>query len=312
MSSEHRNQNRQKTACAALLVALVTLLTPAALLAESLSEYWQNARSDRFVAPSGEDLKTAERLFRRIFRGERSPVLRQAWKKLGFELTGTRHNDVPVLILREFGKSTSRKNFKGLGFFAFAADRTSSTVLQVPHSFNEPGTGDIAIQLLADGNFRAAAWNTAPAATPTHPQLRPERFSIPPADYITAFTRALLSAFPDPSVVQLHGFDPEEMYTPSAQNSHIIVSGYGKTGNTATGRLGRCLKGRLDNIVRIFPTEVKEMGATINRIGKLMVENNSQGFVHLAMNKGFRQELRSDPEVRQNLFSCLVDDADDE
>ncbi|NOX76255.1 MAG: hypothetical protein GXP17_06500, partial [Gammaproteobacteria bacterium] len=230
--------------------------------------------------------------------------------------TGTRHNDVPLLILREFGEGATQNVFKGLGFFAFAVDRESETVLQAPHSFNESDTADIAIQLMADGNFRAAAWNTAPAAIPTHPQLRPERFPVPPDDYLTAFTRALLSSFAEPRIVQLHGFDPEDMYTPSARNSHIIVSGYGKTGNSATGRLGRCLKGKLENIVRVFPFEVKEMGAIVNTAGKLMAESGSQGFVHLAMSTGFRQELRSDPEVRQNLFSCLVlqqdDNADDE
>ena len=286
------------------------LLAAPSVFAEPLDQYWHDARSTQFSAPSAEELDTAERLFVRLLRGERSPALRLAWERLGFELAGLRYRGVPLLVLRESGANQEQR--EGRGLFAFSTRRTSATVLQAPHGFSEPHTAQIAMRLLAEGDFRAAAWNTAATASPTHPQLRPERFRLPPEDYITAFTRALMVALPDARVVQLHGFDPAEVYTPSVRNADLVVSGYGNTGSAATARRGRCLKDRLESTVRIFPSEAKEMGATINRIGRLVSESGSQGFVHLAMSMEFRQELLGDPELRHQLVGCLADIADEE
>lgn len=302
------------------LASTLSLVLPSTVSAEGLAEMLQAVRSvgsssesrKQRWSPSSDELITAEKLFRRIFAGESGPELRRQWAKLGFELTGTRTEQTPLLVLQEFGDGATQTDFVGKGFFVFALDSDPKTVLQAPHSFYDAETEVIALELMANGNFRAAAWNTAPAEEPVHPAYLPESFAPPEEDYMLAFTRALLSVEPDKRIVQLHSFEKEKMYSSSASHSDIILSGYGKQPSQAIGWLGRCLKKKMDYTVRTFPFEVQEMGsankmagATYNAVGELMTASGSQGFLHISMGGMFREELRAYPDVPEKLFACL-------
>jgi hypothetical protein len=290
----------------------VLLILPFAAQAETLSQFWHSVHSERLVAPDAGQLRQAEVLFRRLLTGESGPELRAAWAELGFELTGTRSERDPLLVLREFGEGSTQELFSGKGLFVVAPTRHSRTVLQVPHSFRDADTAEIALQLMANKNIRAAAWNTAPVVAPPHAAVLPELQVKPAADYLSAFSRALLTVMPEVRVVQLHSFERDKMYTASGRHADIILSGYGEQPNPALGRLGRCLKKRLHYTVRSFPFEVQEMGAAnhmtgaaYNVIGEIMAEHGSEGFVHLAMSGPFRSEMRTYPDVRENLYACL-------
>ena len=300
---------------------LILMASPQWVAAESLAEMLHAVRStenpakkdsEKTYSPSDADLHLAEKLFRRVLVGESGPGLRQQWASLGFELTGTRSEKVPLLVLQEFGEGSTQSHFQGKGFFVFAVDRESKTVLQAPHSFQDAETEAIALELMANHNFRAAAWNTAPVKPPVHSSLLPDLVVPPAKNYLLAFTRALMTVEPDSRVVQLHGFEQKNMYTANAKHADIILSGYGNHPNQAIGWLGRCLKKNLDYKVRTFPFEVQEMGAgtkivgaSYNAIGEMMQKAGSQGFVHLSMGAAFRQELRDYPQVQKKLFACL-------
>jgi hypothetical protein len=254
-------------------------------------------------------------LFRRLLSGESGPALRAAWAELGFELTGTRSERDPLLVLREMGDGASQEGLTGQGLFVVAPSRHSTTVLQAPHSFLDADTADIALQLMANKNIRAAAWNTAPAKAPAHGALLPELQSKPAADFFSAFSRALLTVLPQVRVVQLHSYERDKMYTANARHADLILSGYGKDPSQAIGRLDRCLKKRLDYTVRMFPFEVQEMGAanrmtgaSYNAVGEIMTARGSEGFVHLAMSGPFREEMRNYADVRENLYACLSEE----
>lgn len=272
----------------------------------------ENKESKKTVVPSEKELALAEKLFRRVFAGESGPKLRQQWASLGFELTGTRSETDPILVLQEFGDGATQNIFTGKGFFVFAVGRESKTVLHAPHSFVDEETEVIALELMANNNFRAAAWNTAPAAQPVHSSLPADLQELPAKDYMVAFAKALMTIEAGSRVVQLHSFEKKEMYSPSASHADIILSGYGGQPNKAIGWLGRCLKKKMDFKVRTFPFEVQEMGAgknmsgaSYNAVGEAMQEAESQGFIHLAMSSMFREELRSYPQVQKDLFACL-------
>lgn len=305
---------------ACCLANVLSLALPSVAGAESLAEMLQAVRAsaatsdghDKRWSPGSDELITAEKLFRRILTGESGPELRRQWAELGFELTGTRTEQTPLLVLQEFGEGATQTDFVGKGFFVFAMDSDLKTVLQVPHSFHDAETEIIALQLMANGNFRAAAWNTAFAQEPVHPAFLPESFAPPAEDYMLAFTRALLSVEPDKRVVQLHSFEKAKMYSSSASHSDIILSGYGEQPSQAIGWLGRCLKKKMDYTVRTFPFEVQEMGAankmagaSYNAVGELMQAAGSQGFLHISMGEMFREELRAYPDVPEKLFACL-------
>jgi len=298
-----------------LLLALpqwVTAATLADMLHEVRSTGVNVAREsvEGISSSSTEELALAEKLFRRVFTGESSQELRQQWADLGFELTEKRGETGPLLVLRESG--ADKKKYDGKGFFVFSTDRESVTVLQAPHSFHDAETEIIALELMTKNNFRAAAWNTAPAESPVHSPLSPDSHTLPAKGYMLAFTRALMAIETDSYVVQLHSFEKNKTYTSNASHADIIISGYGEQPSQTIGWLGRCLKKELDYKVRIFPFEVQEMGAgenisgaNYNAVGELMQAEDNQGFVHFAMSSMFREELRSYPQVQQKMFACL-------
>ncbi|MBL1277602.1 MAG: hypothetical protein COB30_016080 [Ectothiorhodospiraceae bacterium] len=160
-----------------LFVGVFLLGQPQWVNAETIAEMLNTVRSTveseeaqkKVAAPTEKELEQAEKLFRRLFVGESGPDLRRKWAELGFELTGTRSESVPMLVLREMGEGATQTDFVGKGFFVFAIGRDSKTVLQVPHSFHDPETEILALELMANNNFRAAVWNTAPTELPTHP-----------------------------------------------------------------------------------------------------------------------------------------------
>ncbi|HHI92473.1 MAG TPA: hypothetical protein ENK04_03010 [Gammaproteobacteria bacterium] len=304
----------------ASLLLLLLVTAPQWVAAETLAEMLREVRGtevnmrgegiEKTLLPSAEERALAEELFQRVFAGENNPELRQQWESLGFELLEKPGEPRALLVLREL--ATDAKKYDGKGFYVFAAGQGSATVLQAPHSFYDAETEIIALELMVKNNFRAAAWNTAPAELPVHSPLSPDSHAPPAKGYMLAFTRALMAVEADSYVVQLHSFEKNKMYTSNASHADIILSGYGEQSSQAIGKLGRCLKKELDYKVRIFPFEVQEMGAgenipgaNYNTIGELMRAENNQGFVHLAMGGMFREELRSYPQVQQGLFSCL-------
>lgn len=302
------------------LTILLLVVLPQWVVAENLKEMLHAVRSQSVTPdengnawhPSKEELAQAEKLFRRLFAGESGPELRRKWAGLGFELTGTRSEGAPLLVLQEFGEGSTQASFVGKGFFAFVMDREPKTVLQVTHSFQDPETEVIALELMASGNFRAAAWNTVAAQPPVHPAFLPESFAPPAESYMVAFTKALMSMESDKRVVQLHSFEKDKMYSSSGKNADIILSGYGEQPNKAVGWFGRCLKKNMDYVVRTFPFEVQEMGAannmagaSHNTVGEVMQAAESQNFLHISMGSVFREELRAYPSVQKKLFACF-------
>ena len=302
------------------LLLLLLLAVPHWVAAETLAKMLHEVRStevsvpgkdiEKTQLPSAAELILAEKLFQRVFAGENNSELRQQWESLGFGLIEKASETGPLLVLQELDKGT--KKYDGKGFFVFAIDRESTTVLQVPHSFHDAETEIIALELIAKNNFRAAAWNTSPTELPVHSPLSPDSRTPPARGYMLAFTRALMAIEVDSYVVQLHSFEKSKVYTSNASHADIILSSYGDQSSQAIGWLGRCLKKELDYKVRIFPFEVQEMGAgenmpgaNYNAVGELMQAESSQGFVHFVMGGMFREELRSYPQVQEKLFACL-------
>ncbi len=302
------------------LLLFLLLTAPQWAAAETLADMLREVRStqvsvpekdiEKAPLPSAAELALAKKLFQRVFSGENNSELRQQWESLGFGLIEKTSETGPLLVLRERDEGT--KKYDGKGFFVFAIDQESATVLQVPHSFHDAETDIIALELMAKNNFRAAAWNTSPAELPVHSPLSPDSRTPPAKGYMLAFTRALMAIDPDSYVMQLHSFDKNNVYTPNASHADIILSGYGEQSSPAIGWLGRCLKKELDYKVRIFPFEVQEMGAGDNMpganysaVGELMQAENNQGFVYFVMGSMFREELRSYHQVQEKLFACL-------
>ena len=110
---------------------------PAVLKAETLSDHFYNVRSENKAQPTVAELFKAEGLFRRLLTGESGPAIRREWAKLGFELTGTRSESDPLLILQEFGEGITQNSYTGKGFFVISTNRDSNVIIQSTHSFKD-------------------------------------------------------------------------------------------------------------------------------------------------------------------------------
>jgi hypothetical protein len=289
---------------------------PAPVHAETLSEHFYNVRSEENVQPTVAELFKAEALFRRLLTGDSGPAIRREWAELGFELTGTRSERDPLLILQEFGDGATQNAYSGKGFFVISTNRDSKIVIQATHSFKDAESADIALQLMANSNILAAAWNTAPISERPHPTIPPQDSSKHRGNYITAFTKAIMTSLHESHVVQIHSFEPNSVHSDKGKKSDVILSGYGDQPNQSIGWLNRCLKDNLRYKINTFPLDVNEMGAAAdtpgaadNSVGKLLASEKNHDFAHISLGSSFRQELKNYPDDREKTYSCFSRDA---
>lgn len=286
---------------------------PAWVKADSLSDHFYNVRSERMAQPTVAELFKAEALFRRLLTGESGPAIRREWAELGFELTGTRSESDPLLILQELGDGATQSSYSGKGFFVISTNRSSNIVIQSTHSFKDADSADIALQLMANSNILAAAWNTAPITDEPHPTIPSHDPKHSKGDYITAFTKAIMTSLHESRVVQIHTFERDSVHSDKGKNSDIILSGYGDYPDQYIGWLNRCLKDNLEYKISTFPLDVKEMGAaentpgaTENLVGKLLANDKKHDFAHISLGHSFRKELRNYPDDRAKTYSCFI------
>ena len=67
-----------------------------------------------------------------------------------------------------------------------------------------------------------------------------------------------------------------------------------------------CLQRRLQEPVRLYPRDVRELGATRNVQGRLLRERGHDGFVHVELAQPLRERLRNEQELRSGFAACLV------
>ncbi len=61
----------------------------------------------------------------------------------------------------------------------------------------------------------------------------------------------------------------------------------------------------MDGKVKIYPTEVKELGGTTNSQADLMGKQGHDGFLHVEMSLPFRQRLKDEPKLRATMLDGL-------
>lgn len=245
----------------------------------------------RYMAPASVELNKAERLFRRMFRMERLDTLQEKWNTLGFEMLRLNEAGKAILVLRE-GKNQK----KGRGFYAFQMGERSN-ILEAPHSFTDLNTREIAIQLFLEHTFAAGAWNTVTREDADMAHLS--------ESYFIVFSRAFARERPNQYLIQLHGFSEENHDDGTFEPAGMIVSGGTKTLSLHIFQIGTCLKQRVNQDAKIFPTEIEKLGGTTNAIGRMLRSEKHSGFVHLEMDEGIRRNLSRSPELRQELVECL-------
>jgi len=259
----------------------------------------QARKGNRYVTPSRSELTQVETLFVRTLSGEEREALVTAWQAQGFELLPFPEAGDSFLALREQPEAR-----RGRGFYLLRPGASSGLVWQAPHSFRDEGTGALVLQLMQQGRALAASWNTVPRDLLSEGQS--DLAHIEPS-YLGAFTRALLRVRPQVQVVQVHGFSKSKRTSAAGAAADLILSSGESSPGAQPFALGACLQQVLPLPVRLYPSQVRELGGTSNRIGQLLRRSGNRGFVHMEMSPAMRSLLTTDPEARRAFAACLGD-----
>lgn len=242
-----------------------------------------------YVEPSPDDLKKAKNLFYDLFSSSNLKTSRKAWDALGFEIERVE----PFLIIKE-----KESHQTGKGVYVFNTSKPSQIVLEAPHRPSDLYTETIAIKLMEEEPFLAAALNTV--------HRKQSNFTAKTMTYFNAFTEAFGEAYPQGSIIQLHGFDGSTHEELRGSHADLILSAATKSPPTLLYQHGECLR-KLPLKVLFFPRDIQILGAAKNTNAKKFRESGNNGlFLHLEMNLTLREKLENNKIFRKEFFKCFL------
>lgn len=285
-----------RTRTAGILLGCMTMMTACSSSnASSLTALWEDAsRKCDYVTPTAEELGRAEELFKRTLqRKEDLSALQGAWAALHFELIPVREESMEFLALRE-----GPDHKTGRGFYLFYLGQAPAITFEAPHSAFDEHTGEIALNLMTEGRAAAAAWSTAARQKGDLAHL--------PESYFQSFTAAVAQTSPRGAIIQLHGFDQKKRKSMSAAAADMIVSSGLETPPGWIRNLADGLKRSIPGTVKLYPDEVRDLGATGNAQGQLLHSLKHDGFAHIEMSMDLRLKLTQDRAVRKAFLDCAA------
>jgi hypothetical protein len=265
------------------------------LAAPSLPQLWKEATRGGLYRPPSEDaLREADSLFvRTLSQHEGRDDLQQGWATLGMELLSLDDKDGTLWVIRE---QSSRKT--GRGIYVVRVGTAQALAIQAPHSGADRYTGEIALRLLQEGKAKAGAWRTVPRGKADLAHLG--------GTYFQAFTRAFAQVFPSGQIMQLHGFEQEKRVGRSVGEAEIVLSNGTSTPPAQLTQVANCWKHTLSIVVKRYPDEAKDLGATTNAQALLLHSLGHSGFLHVEMSEGIRARLHKDPARRAAWLRCVT------
>jgi len=298
-----------------ILLTALSIISPGAAFGDNTDELPDAISLFKAARENGEyktmpeaELTVIEDLFKRMLSGDRSQKLFQAWDKQGFTISKAQLEGREVLALAE-----KPEQKQGRGFYLFPLVASGSTVLMMPHGFYDLHTRVIGQYFFGEGLFLAAAWNTV------HRNKYPGQIQVTALDddpwrwdmadlpntCFTAFTRAFAQTKPRGQLVQLHGFAREKRKSKSARDSDLILSDGTESPQKELFTFGDCLKINLPFMVRLYPMETKDLGASENISSRILKSLGHNGFVQMEMSLTLRQQLRSSMIHRRAVLNCM-------
>jgi len=274
--------------------AVLALLMSSMALAADTSSLWaqlQALRGKTYTVPEAGPLYTAEHTLARVLSGRDLP---HDGDRLG-PLQWSGQQDAATWLLHE-----TAVVLQGQGALALNPAGRPDVFIQAPHQYHDLGTGELAARLFEQGQLPLGFWNTA------HRYSTPDSDLVHTADsYLHAYSRAFVQARPTGVIVQLHGFAAHKRRTAAARAADIIISNGTYTPSLLVQRLGHCLNSEGRWRTRIFPQDVRELGATTNRVAQMLRQQGYERFIHVEMAAEVRQQLLVDADQRTTLLTCL-------
>ncbi|SDU55797.1 hypothetical protein [Desulfobacula phenolica] len=310
-----------KTVAWQFALTLFFLLQPSLSQGDSgyllVKQHLHEARTKTdFVFPSKKELQTVQHLFYRMLKKEPHKALIEEWKQLNFSMTNIECKGKEYTLLSE-----DEQNRTGRGFYIFPTTPKTNRVLMIPHGLHDFHTDDIGIQLSLEGHFAAAAFNTVHRYGNKRKNSLPQKNNLqqknrPKNDeahdlaklsdtFFTAFTAAFARAYPDGSLLQVHGFSKSRRKTLEGRNSNLVVSSGTRQASRLANKFADCLKKQFTGNVSLYPRDVRELGGTRNISGILLRSAGHNGFIHIELDLATRQQIKDVPEIKQWFLNCI-------
>ncbi|MCU7804586.1 MAG: hypothetical protein KZQ92_17615 [Candidatus Thiodiazotropha sp. (ex Lucinoma borealis)] len=257
---------------------------------------------ERYLIPTDRELLQVRKLFTvMLSNANYGEALPKQWASLGFDWLSTELDGDVIVVLKE-----QPSRCEGRGLFMFRTAGGNRTLLQIPHRFHDRHTAEIGLRLMRLGDFRGLAWNTVPRH---FEGIDAEGVSADLAhsdkNYFAVLAEAAALISADSQVVQLHGYDAKKRRTESGRNSDVIISNGTRYPSRSVHELNTCLDSVFNGPVRLFPRDVRELGATTNQVGSRLRHYTHQGFVHIELNAKARKELLTNDTLLAGMVSCI-------
>lgn len=265
----------------------------------SLEDALKAAKGGVYRPASTAKLRQAETLFKGTLQREPMQQLQSVWQAQGFTFRTLTNQGIVVV-------QESPQQRTGRGFYAFRQTNSLPIALQAPHRYKDLYTGHIVRQLMQEGDYVAAAWNTVPRYGKSKSQDFADMAHLENTIF-QAFGRAVANQYPTGAIIQLHGFAQRHRKTEAGKTADLILSGTTRTPSQRVLNIGRCLKTKLTPfVVRIYPYEITELGGTTNSNAKDLRKYRFNHFFHVELSKTLREQLKQNQSLRKHLNTCFA------
>lgn len=289
------------------LILLFIFLNASALHAETAVERFLNeSKGGSYNQSSAAELRKAEELFGYLFKGKLNDDVQKQWDKLNFKIVRMKDGGEEFIILEE--KETHKR---GRGFYLFRQTNYKELAIQSPHSVDDLFTGEITLELVMEGKFVSAAWNTVPRSYVNDGRNESSDLAHLKESYFTAYARAFARAYPSGNLIQLHGFVKEERRSKRGLETDIIISSGSKIPGSRAEQIDRCLGKDVAGMSSLYPVEIKELGGSTNTTGIALRKMGYNGFVHIELSKQMRMLLKDDKKIKTSFRGCIEVEAED-
>jgi len=243
---------------------------------------YMESKATIYVPFSISEFEIATSLFENLFLGN-DQVYEQA-KLLGLRLI----QDKEYIIIVDTQK-------RGWGFYVIRQGAFTNNLLSIPHGFFDLGTAQIGYQLMIKNPYRGIAYNTVHRSIS---DLAHTKYSL-----FNAFHKAFALVYKDDYIYQLHGFSNLTRKSETAKNTNAIISTTTLPSKKIL-RISECLN-KINYDTLVFGIDVFELGGTTNSQAAILRNQGYQNFIHLELNKSFREKLISDKLLQKKVQQCL-------
>ena len=272
---------------------------------EMFKLYVNSGLNGRFKTQSAKDIRTANKLFQKLFNGSTASELKKDWDELDMNIVEFKRGKRVFTVIHE-----KENKLFGRGFYMYCNSSIArNIVLEMPHRYWDIHTGIIGYKLMLTGYFTAAAWNTLHRYQTPNDLSTSSDMAHADNSFFYSFTEAFVDSMPEKSIlIQLHGFSNKNQKSYFGKKAAVILS------NSTNKPLKEFLY-YAERIQKIMPqpaymypqTDAKWLAALDNISAKVLRNGKKkQVFIHIEMNDETRLDMLKEAKLREKFNKSII------